>query len=335
MNQRAASMLVSSRRGQLCKPLYPFASHWLDIDGVRMHYLDEGPRDAPPIVMCHGNPTWSFYYRTLIPELSRSYRVIVPDHIGCGLSDKPQAYTYTLEQHIRNLETLIAHLGLQHIVMMLHDWGGAIGMGYATRHPEAVERFVIFNTSAFFLPAIPGVLKLARSAGFGEVLLRGFNAFAGFAIWRWVGRRQPMSRAARAGYLAPYDSWQNRIAIYRFVQDIPVTADHPTRATIDAIDAKLSLFRDHPMLIVWGAKDFVFTVKGFLAGWHSRFPDAEIHVIRDAGHYVVEDAHKRILPLVSEFLGKTERSAVSFQQSAISGQLTAISGQRSANSSTE
>ena len=107
-----------------------------------------------------------------------------------------------------------------------------------------------------------------------------------------------------------------------------MTADHPTRATIDAIDAKLSLFRDHPMLIVWGAKDFVFTVKGFLSGWHNRFPTAEIHILRDAGHYVVEDAHERILPLVTEFLGRTELSAVSFQQSA-------ISGQRSANSSTE
>ena len=317
-SQQTGTTLESSRRGRLCKPLYPFTSHWLDIDGVRMHYLDEGPRDAPPIVMCHGNPTWSFYYRTLIPALSRSYRVIVPDHIGCGLSDKPQAYTYTLEQHIRNLETLITHLGLQHIVMMLHDWGGAIGMGYATRHPETVERFVVFNTSAFFLPAIPGVLKLARSAGFGEVLLRGANAFAGLALWRRVGRWQPMSRAARAGYLAPYDSWQNRIAIYRFVQDIPVSADHPTRATLDAIDANLPLFRDHPMLIVWGAKDFIFTVRGFLAGWQNRFPTAEIHILDDAGHYVVEDAHERILPLVSEFLEKTQLTAVSYQRSAFS-----------------
>ena len=315
-NQQTGTTLESSRRGRLCKPLYPFTSHWLDIDGVRMHYLDEGPREAPPIVMCHGNPTWSFYYRTLIPALSRSYRVIVPDHIGCGLSDKPQAYSYTLEQHIRNLAALIAHLGLQHIVMMFHDWGGAIGMGYATRHPETVERFVVFNTSAFFLPAIPGVLKLARSAVLGEVLLRGLNAFAAFATWRWVGCWRPMSRAARAGYLAPYDSWQNRIAIYRFVQDIPVTADHPTRATVDAIDAKLPLFRDRPMLIIWGARDFVFTVKGFLAGWRNRFPNAEIHILHDAGHYVVEDAHERILPLVSEFLGKTELSAANDQRSA-------------------
>lgn len=272
-----------------------------------MHYLDEGPRDAAPIVMCHGNPTWSFYFRTLIPELSRDHRVIVPDHIGCGLSDKPQDYAYTLAQHIENLEALIAHLDLQAITLMVHDWGGGIGMGYATRHPKTIERFVIFNTSAFYLPAIPGVLKLARSPGLGEFLLRGLNAFAGLAVWLGVVNRQRMTRDVRHGYLAPYNSWHNRIAIYRFVQDIPVTADHPTRATVNAIDARLHVFRDHPMLIIWGAKDFVFTVDDFLAGWRARFPDADVHILEDAGHYVVEDAHQRILPLVRAFLSSADR----------------------------
>lgn len=296
--------------------LYPFGDHWLELDGVRMHYLDEGPRDGPPLVMCHGNPTWSFYYRTLIPALSAHYRVIVPDHVGCGLSDKPQDYAYTLAQHIRNLEALLTHLDLQHITMVLHDWGGGIGMGYATRHPETVDRFVIFNTSAFFLPAIPGVLKLARSRIIGEVLLRGLNAFAGLAVWLGVGHRDRMTRAVRAGYLAPYDNWQNRIAVYRFVQDIPVSADHPTRATVDAIDAQLPRFRDHPMLIIWGAKDFVFTVDDFLAGWRKRFPHAEVHVLEDAGHYVVEDAHERIVPLMKEFLENSRRlSAVGRESS--------------------
>jgi pimeloyl-ACP methyl ester carboxylesterase len=267
-----------------------------------MHYLDEGPRDGTPVVMCHGNPTWSYYYRKLIPALSQSCRVIVPDHIGCGFSDKPQAYTYTLEQHIRNLEALIAHLELRHMSLVLHDWGGAIGMGYATRHPDTVDRFVVFNTSAFYLPAVPWVLKLARSPFLGAILLRGLNAFAGLALWFAVGNHRRMTREVRAGYLSPYANWHDRIAIYRFVQDIPVTASHPTRATVDAIDRALLAFRDRPMLILWGAKDFVFTVKHFLAGWRRRFPAAEVLVFDDAGHYVVEDAHERILPLMQEFL---------------------------------
>jgi haloalkane dehalogenase len=285
--------------------LYPFASHWFDAGGARMHYLDEGPRDGVPLVMCHGNPTWSFYYRTLIPTLSRTYRVIAPDHVGCGLSDKPQDYPYTLDQHIRNLEALLAHLELPTMTLVLHDWGGGIGMGYATRHPETVNRFVIFNTSAFYAPAVPWVLKLARSPVLGAVLLRGLNAFAGLAVRLAMVHRERMTGDVRAGYLAPYDSWRHRIAIYRFVQDIPVTDDHPTRATVDAIDAKLHFFRDDPMLIIWGARDFVFTVDDFLAGWRQRFPDAEVHVLEDAGHYVVEDAYERILPLMTSFLAQT------------------------------
>jgi haloalkane dehalogenase len=285
--------------------LYPFAPHRFERDGVRLHYLDEGPRDAPPVVMVHGNPTWSFYYRTLIPALSRTHRVIVPDHVGCGLSDKPQSYPYTLEQHIQNLEALIAHLDLHDLTLMLHDWGGAIGMGYATRHPQNARRFVLFNTSAFYVEAVPWLLKLARSRVLGEVLLRGLNAFAVLAVRMAMVHRERMTPAVRAGYLAPYDSWRHRVAIYRFVRDIPVTADHPTRATVNAIDAGLPHLRGRPMLIIWGARDFVFTVADFLSGWRARFPEAEVHVLDDAGHYVVEDAHERILPWVQDFVERT------------------------------
>ena len=284
------------------RSLYPFESHWLDLDGVRYHYLDEGPRNAPPVVMVHGNPTWSFYYRLLIPEVSKTHRVIVPDHIGCGLSDKPQVYEYTLEHHIQNLERLVAHLELQDIALVLHDWGGGVGMGYATRHPDNVARFAIFNTSAFYLPAIPAALHLARSPILGEVLLRGFNAFVLGALWWGTSQHARFTPGVRAGYIAPYDSWANRIAVYRFVQDIPVTARHSTRKTVNAIDRGLSAFREHPMLIMWGAKDFVFTVKDFLMGWRERFPNADVHIFEDAGHYVVEDAYERILPLLTAFL---------------------------------
>ncbi|MFP4345528.1 MAG: alpha/beta fold hydrolase [Anaerolineales bacterium] len=291
------------------RSLYPFASHYLDLEGRRFHYLDEGPRAAPPILMVHGNPTWSFYYRTLIPTLSRNYRVVVPDHLGCGLSDKPQDYPYTLEQHIRNLETLVAHLELEDLTLVLHDWGGAIGMGYATRHPENARRFVVFNTAAFFLPVLFWGIKFARLPGLGDLMLRGFNAFALSALVAGTSRRERFTRDIRAGYLAPYDSWQNRVAILRFVQDIPMEEDHPTRQTIDGIEAGLVQLRARPMLILWGAGDPVFTVEDFLAGWRKRFPDAEVHVLENAGHYVVEDAHERILPRMVDFLARTTGDA--------------------------
>jgi haloalkane dehalogenase len=284
------------------KPLYPFASHWLDLDGVRYHYLDEGPRTGPPVVMVHGNPTWSFYYRTLIPALALAQRVIVPDHVGCGLSDKPQEYPYTLEQHIRNLERLVAHLGLSDLTLVMHDWGGAIGMGYAIRHPETVVRLVVFNTAAFFKPVLYWPIRLARWPLLGDVALRGFNAFARGALIMGTAQRRRFTPAVRAGYLAPYDSWQNRVAILRFVRDIPMEPGHPTRRTIDEIEARLPLLCERPMLICWGARDPVFTVRDFLAEWQARFPQAEVHIFEDAGHYVVEDAHERIAPLLVRFV---------------------------------
>jgi haloalkane dehalogenase len=282
--------------------LYPFASHWLDLDGIRYHYLDEGPADAPPILMLHGNPTWSFYYRTLIPALSRDYRVVVPDHIGCGLSDKPQDHDYCLEEHIRNVERLVEALDLRQITLALHDWGGAIGMGYATRHPERAARFVLFNTAAFYQPILPLRIRACRLPLFGDLMVRGLNAFAALALPMAVHHQDRITPAVRAGYLAPYDNWQDRIAILRFVRDIPLGRRHRSRATLDQIEANLYLFSERPMLIVWGARDFCFTVRDFLTEWQARFPYAEIHVVEDAGHYVVEDAHERIVPWMRTFL---------------------------------
>jgi len=284
------------------KELYPFDSHWLDLNGHRYHYLDEGPRNAPPVVMLHGNPTWSFYYRNLIPVVSRTHRVIVPDHMGCGLSDKPQDYPYTLAQHIQNVEALLDHLGLKQITLVLHDWGGMIGMGYATRHPDNIASFVIFNTAAFYLPKIPKRIRMCRPELFGSLLVRGLNAFAGLALYLAVSDRTRMTSQVKAGYLAPYNNWRNRIAVHRFVQDIPLEKNHPSRPVLDEIEAGLPQFRQHPMLIFWGANDFCFTERDFLREWRSRFPQATVQVFQDAGHYVVEDAHERIAPLMAEFL---------------------------------
>ena len=282
------------------KSLYPFESNFLDLDGTRYHYLDEGPRDAPPVVMLHGNPTWSFYYRNLVKPLSQTHRVIVPDHVGCGLSDKPQNYAYTLAQHIKNVERLVEHLVLPPFALVVHDWGGVIGMGYATRHPEHVTRLIIFNTAAFVLRKLPLRILMCRPNFFGGLLVRGLNGFAGLATWQGVAK--PMSSQVRAGLLAPYNNWPNRIAIHRFVQDIPWEEDHPTLPLLTEIDENLARLQEHPMLIIWGAQDFVFTKADFFAEFQRRFPQAETHVFEDAGHYVVEDAADRIVPLVSSFL---------------------------------
>lgn len=281
--------------------LYPFTSRFLDLDGLRYHYLDEGAGE--PLLMVHGNPTWSFYYRDLIQAFRGSRRVVVPDHIGCGMSDKPQAYPYVLRQHIVNLESLVKALDLRDITLVVHDWGGPIGLGMAVRQPQRIRRLVVFNTAAFCSSLMPPLLKIARLPLLGDLLIRGLNAFAGLATVLAVHHRDRMTGAVRAGYLAPYDNWAHRIATLRFVQDIPTRPDHPSHPTLAQIEAQLPRLADLPILLVWGMRDWVFT-PAFLQQWLKFFPHADVHRMHDAGHYVVEDAHERIVPWMEEFMAR-------------------------------
>ncbi len=276
----------------------------LDLGGLRYHYLDEGRGE--PVVMLHGNPTWSFYYRRLVEALNGSARTIVPDHIGCGLSDKPDdsRYEYTLDRRVRDLEVLLDHLGVDRgITLVLHDWGGMIGMAYAARHPRRIARLIILNTAAFHLPAskpFPWPLWVCRDTPLGAWLVRGRNAFCRGAA-RVGCRRRPMPRAIRDAYLVPYDSWDHRIAVHRFVQDIPLKPGDRSFDAVTRAQSRLGLFADVPILIAWGMKDFVFD-RHFLAEWGRRFPRAEVHRFLEAGHYVLEDEGDRIIPLVRAFL---------------------------------
>ena len=268
-----------------------------------MHYLDEGK--GSPVLMVHGNPSWSFYYRNLVQALSSSHRCIVPDHIGMGLSDKPgdAVYAYTLAQRIDDLEALIASLDLQEpLTLVVHDWGGMIGLGWAARHPEQVARLVILNTAAFPLPQdkpFPWPLKLTRTP-LGAILVRGFNAFSWGATQVGCKRKKMAAPIARA-YRAPYDSWKNRIATLRFVQDIPLGPNTPGFALVQEVAANLHHFKATPALIAWGAKDFVFD-EPFLQKWREYLPQAEVHVLADAGHYVLEDAAEDLVPLIAQFI---------------------------------
>lgn len=284
--------------------LYPFESHWLDIGGHRYHYVDEGAGD--PIVLVHGNPTWSFFFRRLIAELRGSYRVIAVDHIGCGLSDKPDDadYPYTLERRVTDLEALLEHLDLgDQLTFGVHDWGGMIGMACALRQPDRVARLVVFNTAAFRLPpgrALPFRLSLLRNVTtLATPLVRGLNAFSYLATHMACATRLPpdVSRA----YRAPYNSWANRIATLRFVQDIPLSPDDRSYGLVAWVEQHLEQVRHVPMLICWGEQDFVFDM-GFLEVWRTHFPEATVHSFPDAGHYVLEDAGDDIGPIVHQFL---------------------------------
>ena len=278
---------------------YPFTSRWFrTADGIQ-HYIDEG--SGPPLLMVHGNPTWSFAWRRLVTALSNRFRVIAIDHLGCGFSEKPQDRSrYTLQGHIDRLSQLVQLLGLQHITLFGHDWGGAIGMGCAAALPTLFDRFVLMNTGAFRSQAIPLRIAVCRIPLAGELGVRGFNLFSRAALSMAVAK--PLSKAARAGYLAPYDSWANRIAVHEFVQDIPLSARHRSYAALSAVERGLEQFRNHPMQLIWGLQDWCFTPAEFLEGFRTRFPHAEVLRLPQAGHYIFEDAPQELLAQVERFL---------------------------------
>jgi len=277
--------------------LYPFKSNFLKLSNtLSMHYLDEG--SSEPILMLHGNPTWSFYYRNLVSEFSKTNRVVVPDHIGCGLSDKPQDYEYTLQNHIDNLEKLVEHLNLKNFVLMVHDWGGPIGFGLIRRHPEWIKKIIILNTAAYTSEFIALRINMCRIPVLGEQVIRRLNGFALVATYMAVAKK--MSPEIRKGYLYPYDNYRNRIATAKFVADIPMNPRHRSFQTLK--DIELSLSRHTcPKLILWGEKDFCFN-DYFLNRWKNIYPDADVKTFKNAGHYVLEDAGDEIITALKNFL---------------------------------
>lgn len=274
--------------------------------GLRYHYLDEGA--GPPVVMLHGNPTWSFYFRHLICGLRDFCRVIVPDHMGCGLSDKPRLgdYDFRLQSRVDDLERLLDFLGIRRgITLVMHDWGGMIGMAWAMRHPQRIARLVILNTAAFLPPAgkkLPLRLQLVRRGGpLAAGMVLGFNLFARGAVY--MAPAKPLPPDIRRALLAPYATPTSRLATLWFVRDIPVTPRDPGYELVKRVERGLGRFKNRPALICWGARDFVFDTD-YLDAWRRRLPQAEVQVFENAGHYLLEDAPRAITARVRHFLQK-------------------------------
>ncbi|MDJ0783322.1 MAG: alpha/beta fold hydrolase [Desulfosarcinaceae bacterium] len=282
---------------------YPFAGRYLDVDGLAYHYLEEG-RGAP-VVMVHGNPTWSFYFRHLIRDLAPDFRCIAPDHMGCGLSAKPRdsAYPFTLDRRVADFGRLMNHLQLEGIHLVLHDWGGMIGLAWAMDHLDRVASLTITNTAGFFPPGnkrIPRRLWLIRNlTPFAVPAVLGLNLFARGAVW--MAARKSLSKEARQGLLAPYDTPRHRLATLRFVQDIPLFPGDPGHATVARVSAQLERLADRPLLILWGRHDFVFDTD-YYAEWRRRFPQAPARLFDDAGHYLFEDQPRRTTAMIRTFL---------------------------------
>ena len=294
-------------------PGYPFnPQRFTRADGLSMNYLDEGVRDGEPLLMLHGNPSWSWYWRHLVAGLGDCMRCIAPDWIGMGGSDKPgdDRYRYTLASRVDELEQFYQYLVRERglpatgLTLAVHDWGGMIGLAWAVRHPGRVARLIVTNTAGFANPKgqrLPWALRLGRDSALGALLIRGCNAFAVGATRLGTVRKLPAE--VRRAYTAPYDSWAHRIATLRFVQDIPLGPGDPAWEIVEDTGRHLHRLEGKPMLLAWGLRDFVFD-RAFHDEFVRRFPRAEAHAFDDAGHYVMEDAQERIVPLVREFIAR-------------------------------
>ncbi len=278
------------------RALYPFRTRTLEVDGRRMSFVDEGAPGAPPIVLLHGNPTWSFLYRQIIPRLTERYRVVAPDHIGFGLSDKPAdlAY-YTLERHIRNFSALVESLALEKITLVLQDWGGPIGLGYAVAHPANIARLVLMNTWAH-LPHNPAAqklhwgLRLSRGP-LGSFTVRRMNLFVELALRTAVARK--LSAREFDAYRFPFPDAASRAGVLAFPRLIPLRESDPAGGTMREIAAGLARITA-PADILWGKRDPVFRpLHAYLL--RDALKNAREPVfLEQASHFIQEDAPEAI-----------------------------------------
>lgn len=293
------------------RDLYPFASRWLELGGERLHYLDEVPPSTTDkrqtLLFVHGNPTWSFHWRNLLQALRPDFRCVALDHLGCGWSDKPQRLL-RLEEHIQHLVTLIDRLDLQRVTLVAQDWGGAIGLGAMLRRSERFERIVLFNTGAFEPRYIPWRIRACRFPLVGRLAVQGGGLFSRAALRMTLARKSRLDPAVAEGYLAPYDSWSNRRAVYGFVKDIPTGPRHPTWKTLADIERELPSLADRPSLLVWGMRDWCFRPE-CLERFQQAWPAAEVHRLADVGHWVLEDAPDESVQIVRSFFDATDNNS--------------------------
>lgn len=281
---------------------FPFAPRYLEVNGFPMHYVDEGAGE--PLVLVHGDPTWGYLWRAFIPALSRRHRCVVPDHMGMGKSGANiDLYPYRLAHHIANLEALLLDLDLRGITLVVHDWGGPVGLGFATRHPTRVRQLVLMNTWAFASwpgGPFPKILALIRSER-GERFVLDRNGYVEAALLGATRHPESLPRTALDAYLAPYPTPESRRALVCWTRDIPVAETDASFAEMQRIERALPVFRDRPVLLAWGMRDPVLP-EPVLRMWQALYPHAETLQIEEASHFLQEDAPGPVLERVEAFL---------------------------------
>jgi pimeloyl-ACP methyl ester carboxylesterase len=280
---------------------FPFEPRYLKAGDVRLHYVDEGPAEAPVLLFLHGNPTWSYLWRRQVADLSaRGHRCVAFDHMGFGRSDKPPYLSaYSLRAHVDNALALIDGLDLHEVVLVAHDWGGPIGLGAVLERRDRLRGLVLMNTWAWELPSfLPPFLREFRTEGLGEILALAGNLFVE-SMPGALARRE-VDQLMMAAYRAPFPDYWSRAGILAFQREIPLTERDRSAPLMSSIHERLAGL-DVPVLLVWGSRDRVFQPV-FLDQWCELFPGAGTVELDDAGHFVVEDRPDAVTRAIAEFV---------------------------------
>lgn len=275
---------------------YPFKPHFEKINGFDMHFIDEGTGE--PILCLHGEPTWSYLYRNFIKELSNSNRVIAPDQMGFGKSDVPQEKKYRMHEHIDNLTKLILKLDLNNITLVVQDWGGPIGLGFAVDHVERIKRMVIMNTSV-------GVMREGRKPWYATLEEKGiykeFIMNIEGVIKGGIYQKDNITDSMINAYTAPFPSEEYYIGAFAWPKDIPIGDSHPSAPTMKHVRENLNNLSEKEKILIWGLKDPIFPKK-MINWWQKIYTDIKTYEIKDASHFLQEDAPDEIISIISDFI---------------------------------
>lgn len=293
--------------------LYPFESKFFKLEagsvGTSMHYLDQG--QGPVVLLLHGNPTWSFYYRNLVLALRDKFRVIVPDQIGCGLSDKPQDQFFTAAQRVDHLQQLLRHLNVEKYSLVLHDWGGAIGTRLALQDPQQIEKIVYLNTTLTDTENLPLVIRLSASPAVGQILTQ-FTKFFLYVTTNWGVFKKLPAQVKRA-YMQVFPDIKSRKAIWGFVSDIPFSEKSKSYADLLELAENLPKLKTKAVQVIWGMRDPCFNHK-ILNSLLKHFPTAQVHELQEASHLVLEDQTQVCCDLIKNFLSSEIQNLGTNQQ---------------------
>lgn len=280
--------------------LYPFTHRSVELPAGNMHYIDEGTGET--ILFVHGTPTWSFLYRNQVKELSKSYRCIAPDHLGFGLSDKPENFDGTPQSHAANLEQFIEKLGLENITLVVHDFGGPIGLSYATKHPENVSRVVVLNTWLWETKNDKQVQKIDKllHSKTGRYLYLKKNFSPKVLLKKAFHNKRALTKSIHHHYIAPFPTADSRMSLLNIGQSLLGSSDwYQTQWD------QLSALDNIPLLLIWGKED-PFISTDYLDRWSQRFPSAKV-ILLESGHFVQEEQPEMLNETLGEFMRNSKK----------------------------